>query len=300
MTTGRSRAAAMKIRVEHVRAGLRSLMRFRLLVVGTVLASLVVLPIVPVHRLAYALPAADRSCSGVRPGAEILVFEDDLKDPRNANGPTMNFVFAGSDGYRYVGLAGHSVADRIGAVESWGPGEGALALDGNGRRIGRIAFVALTATQEGFDSIRDFALVRLDRGVTVNPAVCVFGGPSALYRERSSSPVILRHYGQGDVVEDVSPGRTAVALRTTSEYHVFAEGVINGGDSGSPFVTEDRAVGHLSGTCLPACIGGSPPPSGRPSGEIGHLLILRTRPQLALAERTLGVRLRLVTTQKRK
>ncbi len=49
------------------------------------------------------------ACSGVRPGAEILVFEDDLKDPGNANGPTMNFIFEGSDGYRYVGIAGHSV-----------------------------------------------------------------------------------------------------------------------------------------------------------------------------------------------
>ena len=82
----------------------------------------------------------------------------------------------GSDGSRYIGTAGHCILGEspIGGdvgEESWAPGTGPVARDGDGNRIGEFAYAIL-------QDPKDFALIRLDPGVAANPQMCHFGGPT--------------------------------------------------------------------------------------------------------------------------
>jgi hypothetical protein len=215
-----------------------------------------------------AAPFGAGSCPGVRPGALV-------ETPSGFC--TFNFVFRGSDGRTYVGTAGHCVLGEGPLVQDvgerrWRRGRGPVAKDSEGDRIGEFAYAV-------YQEPRDFALVRLDRGVRANPAMCHFGGPTGVNTARSSSPVVLQHFGQGDVVSAVLPARTEVAPNTEDRDQAYAHGVAFLGDSGSG--VED-ASGRAFGVLVSIGVG--------VDGVIG---ITRIEPQRSRASKRLGIGLKL-------
>jgi hypothetical protein len=228
-----------------------------------------------------AAPAGTGPCPGVRPGAIV----------NSESGQcTFNFLFNGSDGRRYIGTAGHCILgdSPIGGdvgEESWAPGTGPEATDGEGNRIGEFAYAIL-------QDPKDFALIRLDSGVAANPQMCHFGGPTGTNADQPglNSPVVLNHFGNGLGVGSVLPARSALALGMPDPDHVFAEGAVVPGDSGSGIISSDgRAVGVIVTTGVHSSSIGT---SGIDAGTMG---VTRLPPQEARAEQVLGLSLNLQT-----
>ena len=162
-------------------------------------------------RVPAAAPVGTGTCPGVRPGAIVN---------SEVGQCTMNFLFTGSDGRRYIGTAGHCILGEspIGGdvgEESWAPGSGPEATDGDGNRIGEFAYAVL-------QDPKDFALIRLDSGVEASPQMCHFGGPNGLNSDLTSSPTVLQHFGNGIGIGSVLPARTHLALSMPDPDHVFA------------------------------------------------------------------------------
>jgi len=214
-----------------------------------------------------AAPIGTGACPGVRPGA---VVQSDVGQC------TFNFLFQGSDGRRYIGTAGHCILGD-GEEQSWAPGSGPVARDGQGNRIGEFAYAIL-------EDPKDFALIRLDAGVAANPQMCHFGGPTGVNSDQGADPVVLHHFGQGVGVGTVLPGRSALAIGTPDPDHVFAEGVVVPGDSGSGIISADgRAVGVIVTVGVHA---GSIGTGGVDAGTMG---VTRIAPQVARAQQVTGV-----------
>ena len=226
-----------------------------------------------------AAPVGTGPCPGVRPGA---IVQSDVGQC------TFNFRFNGSDGRRYIGTAGHCILGEspIGGdvgEESWAPGQGPVARDAEGNRIGEFAYAIL-------EDPKDFALIRLDDGVEASSQMCHFGGPNGTNADQPSSPVVLNHFGNGVGVGSVLPARTALALGMPDPDHVFANGVAVPGDSGSGVISDDgRAVGVLVTVGVHT---GSIGTGGIDAGAIG---MTRIPPQEARAEQVLGTTLNLQT-----
>ena len=218
-----------------------------------------------------ALPVGALSgCEGVRPGAPLRT---------EVGVCTLNFLWKGSDGATYAGTAGHCILEGN-AEKVWGPGAGPEARDAGGRRFGRFAYAVLRDP-------KDFALIRLDPGVSASPQMCHFGGPTGLNTEQPGAlvPTPLHHYGQGLVVGTVLPARTEVALGMPDPDLVFANGLIVPGDSGSGAITSDgRAVGVVVGVGL-----------GVSDFSIGPIVITRLAPRLARATEMTKVTYTLLT-----
>jgi hypothetical protein len=228
-----------------------------------------------------AAPVGTGSCPGVRPGAIV----------NSETGQcTFNFLFNGSDGRRYIGTAGHCILGEspIGGdvgEESWAPGTGPEATDADGNRIGEFAYAIL-------QDPKDFALIRLDNGVAASAQMCHFGGPTGTNSDTPglTSPTVLNHFGNGIGIGSVLPARSALALGMPDPDHVFAEGAVVPGDSGSGIISSDgRAVGVIVTTGLHSSSIGS---SGIDAGTMG---ITRLAPQEARAEQVLGVGMSLQT-----
>jgi hypothetical protein len=235
------------------------------------------------------VPAADASappigvgpCPGVRPGAIVR---------SDAGRCTFNFLFTGSDGARYMGTAGHCIlgdSPTGGDVgeEVWAPGTGPEARDGAGNRVGEFAYAVL-------EDPKDFGLIRLDPGVDANPQMCVFGGPTGINSDRPGllAPVLLHHFGQGVGLGATVPGRSAAALGMPDPDHVYAEGIVVPGDSGSGIISADgRAVGVIVTVGVHLASIGS---TGLDAGTVG---VTRLAPQLERAEGVLGIDLTLET-----
>jgi hypothetical protein len=228
---------------------------------------------------AAAPPVGTGPCPGVRPGA---IVNSDVGQC------TFNFLFQGSDGRRYIGTAGHCILGEspIGGdvgEESWAPGTGPEARDANDQRIGEFAYAIL-------QDPKDFALIRLDAGVAASPQMCHFGGPTGVNADMPSSPVVLEHYGNGIAIGSVVPARTALAIGMPDPDHVFAQGVIAPGDSGSGIISDDgRAVGVIVTVGLHSSSIGT---GGVDAGVMG---ITRLAPQVARAQQALGLSLTLQT-----
>jgi hypothetical protein len=280
----------------RVRGGYRTLATLAILIAGlcggvpaaeadcTVAGRLMELIEVPA-----AAPFGTGACPGVRPGALI---ESDK------GFCTMNFLFQGSDGERYIGTAGHCI---IGESMFGGEDVGEFseqdlanevaplsveARDANGDRIGDFAYAILT--QEGVT--RDFSLVRLDAAVGADAGMCHFGGPTGINADTPTSPVILHHYGNGLLVGELIPARTHLALQMSSPDEALAIGLVVPGDSGSGVISDDgRAVGVVVTVGVNLGIGG---PGIVDAGDIG---ITRIAPQVELAETKLGISLTLQT-----
>lgn len=220
-----------------------------------------------------ANPVGTGPCSGVRPGALV-------ETPLGFC--TLNFLFDGSDGGRYVGTAGHCVLSN-GGEKSWAAGTGPVAKDASGDRIGEFAYAVLSDP-------KDFALIRLDAGVPADPQMCHFGGPTGSNRDTPTAPVVLHHYGQGLVLGDTVPGRTSLALTgMPSKDNVEAVGAVISGDSGSGVISDDgRAVGVV--VTVGVAVGFA---NGQP--VVGDVGITRIGPQEERAEDVLGIGLTLRT-----
>src|SRR5437867_9795567 len=86
-----------------------------------------------------SLPVGVGSCPGVRPGAEVQT---------KIGLCTLNFLFETPDRQRFIGTAGHCilgegpVADNAGE-KLWPKGEGPVAKDSTGHRIGEFAYAVL-------------------------------------------------------------------------------------------------------------------------------------------------------------
>lgn len=222
-----------------------------------------------------ATPVGTGSCPGVRPGAVV----------RSDTGQcTFNFLFDASDGRRYIGTAGHCILQQDDAggdvgERTWPAGTGPAARTAAGNRIGEFAYAIL-------DDPKDFALIRLDPGVSADAGMCHFGGPTGVNDDRpdATSPVALNYFGEGVGVGSVVPARSAVALGMPDPDHVYAQGAAVPGDSGSAVISGDgRAVGVL------VTVGVHTDGAGAPEPEAGTVGITRLTPQLRRGERVLGV-----------
>ncbi len=226
-----------------------------------------------------APPFGIGACPGVRPGA---VVESDR------GFCTFNFLFTGSDGHRYMGTAGHCILGESQFVEeigeqTWAPGTGPVARDGEGRRIGEFAYAVL-------QDPKDFALIRLDAGVAANPQMCHFGGPTGVSVSRTRRNVALQLYGDGILAGAISPARTLFgSLR--NPHHLFAKGVSTNGDSGAPVTVRGpgRAVGLLIGAGYAV----------RGGGADAGALISRLPPRERRAEKVTGERFEIITARQR-
>jgi hypothetical protein len=230
-----------------------------------------------------AAPVGTGTCPGVRPGAIVTSFVGQC---------TLNFLFQGTDGQRYIGTAGHCAleAPAIGGQageHTWAPGSGPVASDADGNRIGEWAYAIL-------QDPKDFSLIRLDPGVVASPQMCHFGGPTGINSDTPGldSPTVLEIFGNGVGIGTVLPARSMLALGMPDADHVYAQGLVLPGDSGSGVISDDgRAVGVAVTTGLHSSSIGT---SGLDAGEVG---ITRLAPQLEQAQSVLGIGLSLVTAQ---
>ncbi|MFN2613585.1 MAG: trypsin-like peptidase domain-containing protein [Actinomycetota bacterium] len=197
-------------------------------------------------------PLGTVTCTGVRPGALVQT---------PVGFCTENFLFKGSDGYRYIGTAGHCILSDPNATvplaganlgeRVWALGKGPVAKDAAGHRIGLFAYAVVSEP-------KDFALIRLDKNVPASAAMCFFGGPSGV-NATGSGVNVLHYYGNGTSLNplidtrnsfaDLSetlPARTAISTETDSPDHVYAWGLVVPGDSGGPLIDDNgRALGVI-------------------------------------------------------
>jgi trypsin len=232
----------------------------------------------PLIAVPTAAPFGSGTCPGVRPGALV-------ETPIGFC--TMNFAFKGPKRVRYIATAGHcAIPEESGGGEQvWARGQGPVAKDAEGEPIGRVAYAVLE-----LDGERDFALIRLNKGLRPTPQMCHFGGPTGVNQDIHRRTTFLNLYGNGAGAGEVLPARQLVAFGLPNPAHVFANGVASPGDSGGPVTSNDgRAVGVLvTGGVHVGSIG----TSGVDAGTFG---ITRLGPQLASARQLLGTRVRLLT-----
>ena len=224
-----------------------------------------------------AAPFGTGTCPGVRPGAIVR---------SDVGQCTLNFLFLGSDGSRYIGTAGHCILGAspfggdVGEM-AWAPGTGPEARDDGGNRIGEFAYAIL-------QDPKDFSLIRLDPQVEASAGMCHFGGPTAVNDDQPGlmQPVVLNWFGNGVGVGAVLPARSALAAGMPSPDHVFAQGIAVPGDSGSGVISSDgRAVGVL------VTIGVHTASLGFGGLDAGTIGMTRLTPQVERAQAVLGVNL---------
>ena len=230
------------------------------------------------------VPLGLGSCTGVHPGSLI----------QSDNGAcTLNFLFTGADGDRYIGTAGHCVLATLPVGQNNGEevfveGQGPEARDGEGNRIGEFAYAVQQIP-------KDFALIRLDPDVEASPQVPQFGGPTGVNDEivTGLSPTVLTNYGNSlGIGGPLANGKTFLALGLPDPDVVAATGVALPGDSGGPVLDQQgRAVGVLVnvGPQLSDAL------LSFESLDVGVIGITRLTPQLERAEEVLGTALTLKT-----
>ena len=229
-----------------------------------------------------SLPVGVGACPGVRPGGELNT---------EIGVCTMNFLFETPSKERFIGTAGHCmlgegpIADNAGE-KTWPKGEGPVAKDGDGRRIGEFAYAIL-------QDPKDFALIRLDPGIEASPEMCNYGGPTGINNDISDGPKVLQYFGNGVAIGTALPARSALAMGFPNADHVYAAGIALPGDSGSAVITDDgQAVGVLVTTGIH---GLGFDENGVDFGTMG---ITRIVPQMDRASEALGVKLTMVTVTK--
>lgn len=238
---------------------------------AAVLAAVLVAPPVVAAEVcgvvARANPVGTTPCPGVRPGAEYRSGTERC---------TFAFLFQGSDRRRYAATAAHcAFPTEADATQTWRNGSGPAVTGPDGKRLGTFAY----ASMQG--QFRDFALVRLDNGVASDPAMCHFGGPTAVNTTVSNADLLVHHYGQGTGLDYV-PARTGeMFFGLYRPDYVYFYGVASAGDSGGPVLAEDgSAIGVLTELTTPF------------TGNVG---VNRLAPNVADAEKALKIRLTLLT-----
>lgn len=230
-----------------------------------------------------ATPVGTSVGPGVQPGGEVRTDRGQC---------TLNFLFQGSDGRRYIGTAGHCIlegsqvstgGDATQLETTWPVGSGPVAKDSLGARLGEFAYATL-------QDPRDFALIRLDPEVKASPQMAHFGGPTGINTDASRDRTVLEWYGNGVGFGATVPARSAVAFGLPDPDRVVAFGVAGPGDSGSGVISADgRAVGVLV-TVGVNFFGATE--DGVNAGDLG---ITRLGPQLTRAQELLGLQLNLET-----
>jgi hypothetical protein len=123
--------------------------------------------------------------------------------------------------------------------------------------------------------------------VPANTQMCHFGGPTGQNDDLVNSTVTIHHYGQGLGINQVVPGRSAVATTLSNPNHVYAYGGVVFGDSGSGAISSDgRALGVVVTTGLHL---------GGPINDIGTMGITRLKPEVQAAQSATGLSLTLQT-----
>lgn len=198
---------------------------------------------------------------------------------------TLNFLWRGSDGHRYMGTAGHCTLESK---------VGDRAERGDGGRIGSLAYTIYDTRKFG----ADFALIRLDPKVKASPQMRYWGGPTKYYAAMTDQPQFLRFAGQALGVSLVAPNREVLATAVTQPEIIRFNGGVSLNDSGGGVITEDGQAAGL----LTAMADGDVPIATSASGgiEVGEGQIVRIAPAVAQAEKALGIRLTLQTAPLRK
>lgn len=206
---------------------------------------------------------------------------------QGGGGCTLGFLFAGSDGASYMSTAGHCVGGDERPKRTWAKDAGPLVSTDQGP-IGRVVFAEDTKDPDVRDDY-DFALVRLDPRVKGSPAIRSYGVPTGINDAQATGPEVLRIYGHGLVVSQVSRGRELFAPNTRNKNHVYAHGPVLFGDSGAPVIDEEgRAVGTVLGAGLR--VG-----SGDTVNDVTPNIIGRLGPVVKHAADALRIRLVLAT-----
>lgn len=230
-------------------------------------------------------PVGTADCDGARPGALLQV-----PQPEGGTGYcTMNYLFSGTDNELYIGTAGHCILSEEGET-TWQAGGGPPAQNGAGETIGEFAYAVLNTEQEA-----DFALIRLNAvgRSQANPQMCQFGGPTGINTSQPglTEPVVLNHFGNGVLIgnlivvdQETLAGRSALAAGMPSPNHVYAEGVVAPGDSGSGIQSSDGgAVGVI--VTVGVHVGGA----GTEGLDAGTVGAIRLGPMLSRATGATGV-----------
>lgn len=258
-------------------------------------------------------PRASTATATLHPGS-LFMFEDPTPlRPAFKGYCTLNFLFSGSDGSMYMGTAGHCQPEAhtnpedayspTNSDRSWPAGQGPVAMDTHGNRIGEFAYYIQNAPETAFSAINgpgnrrlpvgDFALIRLDANVGASPSVCHFGGPWGVFTDTPSRPLEMRMYGNGyglgynHTTESPLPAAARPLVATTgapNKEYIFADTAFSVSDSGSPVLTVDgKAIGVFSGVWEGYRVQGGI--------EAGSVIIARIQPLRRAAEKKLGISL---------
>ena len=191
---------------------------------------------------------------------------------------SFGFLLAGSDGHAYAATAGHCALAADGE-QTWLRGDGPVVRSDQGHAVGRFVYAV-----EDTPRNKDFALIRLSKGIKGNPQMCGWGGPTRLLAEPRTQVTELHQHGQGIVLGEAVPNRTAVASTLPREPYTIVQGPFAPGDSGSAMTTADGAA---VGIVAELVVDGAEPNAG--AG------IVRLEDAATDASRRLGVRLSLRT-----
>lgn len=217
------------------------------------------------------------------------------------DGCTLDFVFHGSDGNRYIATAGHCFLDNA-QERTWPAGDGPTVTVA-GTPIGTVAYAiwnqhALNPLPEApspsLPLPADIAVVRLSPSVASNPQVCHFGGPTAINTTSDPMPQVVNYYGGGQPFGSlgdatITPARTAVATGFDDPRQLALYGAIGPGDSGMPIIDSNgAAIGFLSHLGSPAGSSFAPvsrlePNIERAQSALGITLTLQTAPLIPSA-----------------
>lgn len=201
------------------------------------------------------------SCTGVRPGMVMLIPSKKYGEYACGAG----FAFADNAGGKYLAFPGHCFLDydcledtvyetlpppldklvpRVPTCiilegsdeEPFYKGNGPIVRDTNGARIGRISYAV-------FKDNVDFALVKLDPKVRLDPSLPMYGGPTA-----PGQPLVAEE------VYVVSPGdrpapnaRSGVFWGSNEGGYVVTEGVLSRAPGSPVMMTNGGAVGMFTG-----------------------------------------------------
>lgn len=224
---------------------------------------------------------------GVAAGPTAPLVRPGLTYTTGESGCSFAFLFRGSDGREYAATAAHCVLQEN-SRQLWRGDTGPRVVTPDGRAVGRFAYARMDSGDGAVNDV-DLAFIRLDRGLSGNPQMCGWGGPTGLLTAEVRGRTELRHNGGGQVVSAAAPTRTAVTDRLLRTSRMHALGAVSFGDSGSGTTTAAGTAVGINVTLEPFVQGDS-------GGTFVYTVGMQ-RLDLAVGEasRALGTRLSLRT-----